>query len=279
MERKWYSPWIVFAVCAWFNTGWHPAWSQTAADNLPDAPLRTASISAHGDDPAAEREVSWKSLPRDLAHDQKEIWFAFPSQLAHGRHLVPVLAVASVTTGLIYADPHVMPHFQKPSQGLDNLNDVFDPMISTGEIIAMPASLLAAGYMRHDPYMVQTAILAGEAYGDSAIVDLAMKAITRRERPSDIPPGGSFHNTFFNGSKSPLKGSSFPSGHATGAFSVATVVAERYHRHRWVPWAAYGLATAVSFSRITSSAHFPSDVFLGASLGYSVSRFQVLRPQ
>jgi membrane-associated phospholipid phosphatase len=40
----------------------------------------------------------------------------------------------------------------------------------------------------------------------------------------------------------------------------------------------YGFATAVSLSRITTSAHFPSDVFLGAALGYGITRYQVLRP-
>jgi len=110
-------------------------------------------------------------------------------------------------------------------------------------------------------------------------VDLAVKAISRRQRPSDVPPGGDFHGTFFNGGKSPFKGSSFPSGHAAGAFSVATVVASRYHNHRWVPWLAYGFATAVSFSRVTTSSHFPSDVFLGATLGFAVTRYAVLKPR
>jgi membrane-associated PAP2 superfamily phosphatase len=173
-----------------------------------------------------------------------------------------------------------MKHFQNPSQGLDNLNDTFDPMITTAEVIAVPASLMVAGYIRHDSYQVQTAILSAEAYGDSAIVDLAVKAITRRQRPSDVAAGGTFEGTFFNGGKSPFKGSSFPSGHAAGAFSVATVVSGRYgQRHKWVPWAVYGLATAVSFSRVTSSAHFPSDVFLGAALGYTVAHYGVLRPR
>jgi len=144
--------------------------------------------------------------------------------------------------------------------------------------MAVPVSLLTAGYIRHDSYQVGTAILCAEAYGNSAVVDLAVKAITRRERPSDITTG-SFHDTFFNSSKSPFKGSSFPSGHAAAAFSVATVVAVRYRNHRWVPWAVYGLATAIGFSRVTSNAHFPSDVFLGASLGYTITRYQVLRPR
>ena len=76
-----------------------------------------------------------------------------------------------------------------------------------------------------------------------------------------------------------FKGSAFPSGHAAGVFSVATVIATRYHKHRWVPWAMYGFATAISFSRVNTSAHFPSDVFLGAALGYTITRYEVLRPR
>ena len=68
-----------------------------------------------------------------------------------------------------------------------------------------------------------------------------------------------------------------PSGHTIAAFSIATVVARRYRKHRWVPFVAYGLAGVVGFSRMTLSAHFASDVFMGASLGYSISRFAVLR--
>ena len=230
-------------------------------------------------DRAGEREVTWRSLPRDFLHDQKNIWFVFPSQLARGHYWIPTLAVAGGTAALIYADPHAMPYFQKHATNLDDFNDVFDAYIATGEVIAIPAVLMTAGYMRHDNYEVSTALLAADAYADSAIVNLAVKAITRRERPTDIAPGAPFTGTFFHGGTSPFKGSSFPSGHATGAFSVATVVATRYRNHRWVPWAMYSFATVISLSRITTSAHFPSDVFLGAALGYTVTRYQVLRPQ
>jgi membrane-associated phospholipid phosphatase len=260
-------------------------WSQEAAATLPDSPSPAPAYgdASPGPEPQApaspvEREATWRTLPGNFLSDQKGIWL-FPTQLARGRHWVPTLAVAGITAGLIFADPHAMPYFRTHAKNLDKLNDGFDPMITTGEVIAVPASLMVAGYLRHDQRTVSSALLCAEAYGDSAIVDLAIKAVTRRERPTDIPPGGDFHNTFFNGGKSPFHGSSFPSGHSTAAFSVATVVAIRYQRHKWVPWAAYGLATAVSFSRITTAAHFPSDVFLGAALGYSVARFETLRPR
>jgi membrane-associated PAP2 superfamily phosphatase len=208
----------------------------------------------------------------------KGIWL-FPIRLGKGHDWLPTLAIAGGTAGLIVADPHVMPYFRSHSRNLDDLNDTLDAPITSAEVIALPVSLLVAGYARHDSYQVGTALLAGEAYADSAVVDLAIKAITRRKRPSDVLPGASFNDTFFSGGKSPFKGSSFPSGHAAGAFAVATVVAARYHTHRWAPWALYGFATAVSFSRVTTLAHFPSDVFLAAALGYTISRYQVLLPR
>jgi membrane-associated phospholipid phosphatase len=240
---------------------------QTAPDKHPDSNTSPQ-----------ERKVSWRSLPGDFLHDQKEIWL-FPVQLAKGRHLLPAVAIAGGTAALVTADAHVMPYFQRHARNLDDLNDTFDAPITTGETLAVPVAFLIAGYVRHDEHEVGTALLAGEAYADSAIVDLAIKAVTRRKRPSDVPPGGSFSDTFFSGGKSPFKGSAFPSGHAAGVFSVATVVATRYQRHRWVPWVAYTFASVISFSRVTTSSHFPSDVFLGAALGYTITRYQTLRPR
>jgi membrane-associated phospholipid phosphatase len=227
-----------------------------------------------------QREATWRSLPGDFLHDQKDLW-TFPLEVFHGKHLLPVGIVVGGTIGLIYLDPHIMPYFNNHQQNWDDANDVFDPLITTAEVMALPAGLLTAGYIRHDDREVNTAILAIEAYGDSVVVNLAIKAITRRLRPSDVPPNGDYSDTFFNAGKSPFKGSSFPSGHSTAVWSVATVVAERY-RHRgkpWIPILSYTLATAISFSRITEAAHFPSDVFLGTSLGYSIAKFQTLSPR
>src|SRR5215471_2263146 len=227
----------------------------TDADSrdVPSAPLPVAQ-----DKSPSAREATWRSLPKDFLHDQKAIWWVFPAQLAKGHYWLPTLAVTGGTAGLIAADPHVMPYFQSHAQGLDDLNDTFDSSITTAEVAAVPVSFMIVGYARDNPYHVSTALLAGEAYANSAVVDLVIKAITRRVRPSDVPPGGSFHDTFFSSGKSPFKGSSFPSGHAAGVFSVATVVASRYQKHRWAPWAVYGFAAAI---------------------GYTITRYDVLRPR
>lgn len=264
--------------------------TEQAAADLPDAPVPFAEAAAaqyssgsgaaeaHPQDSTSGHEATWRSAIPDILHDEGHVVLS-PLQLRHGYAWIPAVAVVGGTAGMIVADPHIMPYFRTHAKNLDDINDVFDQWITTGEIVAGPVSLLAAGTLRHDSYMTSTAYLAGEAYADSALIELAVKAVSRRERPVDVAPGQNFNHTFFNSNESVLKGSSFPSGHAAGAFSVATVVACRYKNHRWVPWAAYGMATAISLSRITTSAHFPSDVFLGAALGYTITRFETLRPR
>jgi membrane-associated phospholipid phosphatase len=278
--NKFAKPLMIASVyCLWL--AWTPNQSRAQdSKDLPDAPGQAVKPMVDTTTGVPQREATWRSLPGDFLHDQKDLW-TFPWRLAKGHHWVPTLIVVGGTVGLIYADPHDMPYFRRHQRNWDDANDVFDPMITTSEVIALPAGLLAAGYIRHDDREVNTALLAAEAYGDSVVINLAMKAVTRRLRPSDVPLNGDYSDTFFNGGKSPFKGSSFPSGHATAVWSVATVVAERY-RHRgkpWIPILSYTLATAISASRITESAHFPSDVWLGAALGYSIAKYQTLKPR
>lgn len=63
--------------------------------------------------------------------------------------------------------------------------------------------------------------------------------------------------------------SSFPSGHAAGAFAVATVLSDRYRSYR-LPF--YAGASAVCLSRVYLGKHYPADVVAGALLGYVGAR-------
>jgi membrane-associated phospholipid phosphatase len=227
---------------------------------------------------AAERDVPYRTLPRNFLQDQKNIWL-FPVQLAKGHQWFPTLAVTGVTAALIVADLHDTGYFRRTTT-FKTFNNVFSGPITAGEIAIVPAAFLMFGHFRHDSYAEKTALLAGEAYADSAVLDIVLKVATRRLRPTDIPPSGPFNDTFFNSHVSAAGiNTSFPSSHASAAFAVATVFAHRYRRHRWVPWVAYGAASVISFSRVTNQAHFPSDAFLGAALGFTISEFAVLRPR
>jgi membrane-associated phospholipid phosphatase len=158
-------------------------------------------------------------------------------------------------------------HLRNHTAAFDEFGEIFSSANTAAVTALVPATFYFYGLVRKNSYSEQTALLTGEAVLDSEIPAVAIKLITRRLRPNAVSPSADFTDTFF---KSPAalinKGGSFPSGHAAAIFSVATVVAERYRWHRWVPWVAYGLAATISFSRVPTFAHFPSDVFLGAAL-------------
>jgi membrane-associated phospholipid phosphatase len=67
---------------------------------------------------------------------------------------------------------------------------------------------------------------------------------------------------------------SFPSGHATGAFTFASVIASHY-QSPWVDATAYGIAGLVGVARIRLDAHWTSDVLAGAVIGTLIGRHVV----
>ncbi|MBZ5578177.1 MAG: phosphatase PAP2 family protein [Acidobacteriia bacterium] len=225
--------------------------------------------------PKPERPISWKKLVPNILHDQKDIWL-FPLHVGQDNHWIPVTAVLGTTAGLVMLDPHDAPYFRR-TDSFHGFNTVFSGSNASYGILAVPATLYIAGLARKDSKMKRTSLLIGEAIADSEILTTVAKDVDRRLRPAAIPPDGNFSNTWFKSPGPLLRGrGSMPSGHTIAAFSIATVISRRYGNHRWVPIAAYGLAGLVGFSRVTLSAHFVSDVFMGAALGYSISRFPVL---
>ena len=252
------------------------AWGQsTPAATGNDTSLSSAKPSSVQN---AERPVSWKLLIPNIVHDQKPIWL-FPAKVVKGQHLKPVVGLTLATAGLVALDPYDAPYFRRTTS-FNGFNKTFSGKNTELASAIVPLSFYAVGLARHDRYAQQTSLLAGEAVVDAEILTLVMKDIDRRLRPSDIPPHGDFAHTWFKSHAPLIPGAgSFPSGHAIEAFSIATVFAKRYHQHRWVPWVAYGLAGLVGFSRVPLQAHFPSDVFAGAVLGYAISHYVVLRQQ
>ncbi len=136
------------------------------------------------------------------------------------------------------------------------------------------AAILGVTYLAsrrtHDDRLSEASSLAAESLIDAGIWVTVLKFATARVRPNQDDAGSFFH---YGNSAS----QSFPSGHAMGAFSVASVFAERYRDKKWVPWLSYGLATLVGASRLTLGRHLPGDVIVGAVLGASIGRGVVAR--
>ena len=224
-----------------------------------------------------DRSVSLKQLPGNILTDQKEIWL-FPVRLAHGSHWWPTVGVLGVTAGLIAGDPHMAPPF-RTTNDFSGFNNAFSDTNAAAMIAAVPAALYGIGWLRKDSYAQNSGLLAAEAVADGFLLDIPFKAITARRQPISYTGNGPYTDSFFNGSHNPFHSGGFFSEHAMAATAVAAVIAHRYRRHRWVPYVAYGMAGIISFSRITSSNHFPADAFFGGAMGFVIGRYVVLPGQ
>jgi membrane-associated phospholipid phosphatase len=215
-------------------------------------------------------------LPADLLADQKSIWL-FPTKLTNTRTWLPTIVTIGLTSALIATDPQTTPYFRNTSS-FSSFNHAFSGVNTAAFIAAVPVSLYAVGWLKKDSYAQNTALLAVEAVTDGYAFDLAFKGISGRKQPLNYSGGGPYPDSFFTGTYNPIHSGGFYSAHAMAAMSVAIVIAHRYRRHKWVPYAAYGIAGAICFSRITRSDHFPSDVFLGGATGFAIARYAVLPP-
>ena len=142
-------------------------------------------------------------------------------------------------------------------------------LFGAGYAFGVIGGFWAYGKLAGDSEAVHTGLDAAEAsLIAGAILGPLLKSAVGRSRPSRQE--GAFHFKPFGG------GVSFPSGHTTEAFTVATVISEHYPQF-WVRSLAYGTAALVGISRIQQNAHFASDVLGGALLGTLVGRTVVLR--
>ena len=147
---------------------------------------------------------------------------------------------------------------------LDELTKVVEPF-GAGYSWAVIGAYGIVGYAFHDTE-------AKDIFFDSAIASIlasgiitpTLKFVIGRERPNESVSSTSFHP--FSGSDN-----SFPSGHATQAFAVASVISA-HSDQVWVSVAAYTVAGLVGFARIYHNAHWTSDVTAGAIIGTFVGR-------
>ena len=96
----------------------------------------------------------------------------------------------------------------------------------------------------------------------SGIITPTIKFITGRARPREDAGTATFHPFSTDYSSN----SSFPSGHATQAFALASVIASHYDE-TWVKYSSYTIASLVGVARSYHGAHFASDVLAGALIG------------
>lgn len=116
------------------------------------------------------------------------------------------------------------------------------------------------GCARDRPSLANSAFTALVAGGFGQVINLGIKEAFRRQYPYQPHSTGAFFSR--------SRAGSFTSGHATTSFAFAAAIAHRYPHKPWVVWGSYGLATALSVARLPSKKHYPSDILVGAAIGY-----------
>jgi membrane-associated phospholipid phosphatase len=200
-----------------------------------------------------------KRFFKNILRDQRAIWTS-PLHLGRGdaKWAVPL----GLSTAALLATDQETDEFGHNRGRVSASRDV-SLAGSTYSTAGVAAAFYLAGRATGNRRARETGVLGAEALIDGGVVFSVLKNVSQRQRPDHDEGQGEF----FDG------GHSFPSGHATGAWALATVIANEYKHRRAVQISAYGLATAVSISRFTGRNHFLSDVLVGSAIGYGIGRY------
>ncbi len=135
-----------------------------------------------------------------------------------------------------------------------------------GLLLGLMTALYASGEVFHQNSLRKTALLSLESWLTAGIIVRGIKIVSGRARPYTGESSHSFHpfslRSGFN---------SFPSGHASSAFAVATVIAEQSEKV-YIDILAYSIASLAAISRVHIDKHWPSDILIGSSIGYFVAK-------
>ena len=225
--------------------------------------LALALPTIHAQEPTtAGEDIAVTHLPKAVLQDQVGLWTS-PTRL-RARDLTWLLPLAGSVGWLLTSDERNMRERIRTNL-LARDRSVAVSNVGTGSLAAVPALLYWWGWRRGDEYAQHTAILSARAAADALIAGEILHAATWRQRPMEGTGAGRF---FAAKSLS----SSFPSLHPSAAWAIASVLARRYPG--WLTQVGvYGLATAVSLSRVTARQHYPSEVVVGSALGLLIGRF------
>jgi len=252
----------------------------------PPAPPDLAGPDASGDDApladaAAEKPYWRRNLFKRVFSDQKFLFTDWIGQEAHRPGVtLPfmagiVLAASSQGDDLDKPDLEVERHFFASVDSEHTSTAVgFTRLGNAGPAILFLGTSYLIGKLGGHERLAEASSLSAEALLDTGLWTTILKRATARTRPSN---GG--EGSFFQYQPEPgQSNASFPSGHASGAFALATVFSGLYGEdHRWVSWVSYGAAGLVGVSRIGLGRHFTSDVIVGSVIGNSFGRMVLAR--
>ncbi|MFC4233480.1 phosphatase PAP2 family protein [Parasediminibacterium paludis] len=144
---------------------------------------------------------------------------------------------------------------QQPSSGFWQKTSSSTYAVSVG----VPATQLIVGFIKKDRQLQKQGWETVGALAINTLVTQGLKYTINRERPYEKYPL-LIHPYQIEGDKS------FPSGHTSTAFAVATSLSLQYKKW-YVVVPAYAWASSVGYSRLYLGEHYPTDVLAGAAIG------------
>jgi membrane-associated phospholipid phosphatase len=143
-------------------------------------------------------------------------------------------------------------------------SESLDPMMkglsntTSGVCVAVPAALITYSLIKKDSLNFRKSVVIGASMFTSAVITLSLKYAVNRARPfekyPDLDPAISTTTA------------SFPSGHTSNSFALATSLSLNYPKW-YVIVPSYLWASSVAYSRMHLGVHYPSDVLMGAVIG------------
>ncbi len=170
-------------------------------------------------------------------------------------------------TGVFFAlDEEIKDDFEDHrSSTTDDVASFFERFGNGAYSIPALGAFYLYGYIGENDKAKRTALLAVESFLVTGLFTTVIKVGTGRHRPSTGDSSGTFDGPTTDNN-------SFPSGHTSTVFSIATVIANEYEEVPFIKPLSYGIATLAGLSRINDEKHWASDVFFGAALGYFTAK-------
>ena len=213
------------------------------------APAGAAVVQGAGEPAAQEPAPSQEPAPKDDRRTLRRL----PLNWVRGFYVVfdrdsvaPLLVGGIASAGVLPLDDDVRHAVANPASGFGK---TLETAGGTPSAILVAGLFTAGRLVENERFRAMSYDLA-EAAVVNGVYTQVLKLAVRRERP--------------DGSNN----QSFPSGHSSNAFVLATVVERHYGWKVGLP--AYVLAAAVGYSRIVRDKHYLSDVLAGATLGVIV---------
>ena len=144
-----------------------------------------------------------------------------------------------------------------PSDGFYRFISNSDMYVITG----VPITMAIVGLADHDNKLLRNAGVIATGTIINLGITAGLKYLVKRKRPFVTYKG-----IIINKSDSPCLDPSFPSGHSSTSFMLATSLSLQYPKW-YVIVPSYLYAGTVAYSRMDLGVHYPTDVFAGALIG------------